>query len=185
MANWIFQGNPKVFDVDTYILENDVVEWSVRQKQYLDEIKNGDNIFIWRSDGGDKNTGGIIAFTEAVSDPFEGETDFQVRLKILEHRLSPEEGMLLRHELKEIPETMNLLIFKMRNSTNYRLSDDEYKRILSLWKTPNKVKEKLNLSLVERYLHIFRGRQHIGLRRMKSISIRDMSFLNNLNSERL
>ncbi|MCM3239590.1 EVE domain-containing protein [Heyndrickxia oleronia] len=157
MANWIFQGNPKVFDVDTYILENDVVEWSVRQKQYLDEIKNGDNIFIWRSDGGDKNTGGIIAFTEAVSDPFEGETDFQVRLKILERRLSPEEGMLLRHELKEIPETMNLLIFKMRNSTNYRLSDDEYKRILSLWKTPNKVKEKLNLSLVERYLHIFRG----------------------------
>lgn len=156
MGNWIFQGNPKHFDVDTYIRENDVVEWSIRQKQYLDEIKKGDNIFLWRSDGGNKNTGGIIAITEAVSEPFEDQDDFKVRLRILERRLTPEEGMLLRHELKEIPETMNLLIFKMSNSTNYRLSDDEYKRIITLWKSPDEVKEKLSISLVERYLHLFK-----------------------------
>ncbi len=156
MGKWIFQGNPKHFDVDTYIRENDVVDWSVRQKQFIDEIKKGDNIFIWRSDGGNKNTGGIIALTEAVTDPFESEEDFKVRLKIQERRLIAEEGMLFRHELKEIPDTMKLQIFKISQLTNYRLSDDEYKRLLNLWSTPVEVKEKLNLSVVERYLHLFK-----------------------------
>ncbi|WP_018393128.1 EVE domain-containing protein [Bacillus sp. 37MA] len=132
------------------------MDWSVRQKQFIDEIKKGDNIFIWRSDGGNKNTGGIIALTEAVTDPFESEEDFKVRLKIQERRLTAEEGMLFRHELKEIPDTMKLQIFKISQLTNYRLSDDEYKRLLNLWSTPVEVKEKLNLSVVERYLHLFK-----------------------------
>ncbi|USK68587.1 AAA family ATPase [Peribacillus asahii] len=156
MGKWIFQGNPKRFDVDTYIRENDVVEWSVRQKQYIDEIKKGDNIFIWRSDGGDKNTGGIIALTEAITDPYESEEDFKVQLKILERRLTAENNMLLRYELKEIPDTMQLQIFKISQLTNYRLSDDEYKRLLHLWNSPKEVKEKLNYSVVERYLQLFK-----------------------------
>ena len=39
---WIFQGNPKVFDVDTYIKENKVVTWSIRQERFADKIKNND-----------------------------------------------------------------------------------------------------------------------------------------------
>ncbi|MGG3480005.1 AAA family ATPase [Peribacillus frigoritolerans] len=156
MGKWIFQGNPKQFDVDTYIRENDVVEWSIRQKQYIDEVKKGDSIFIWRSDGGNKNTGGIIALTEAVSDPFENEDDYKVRLQIVDRRLTAEGGMLFRHELKEIPDTMNLQIFKFSQLTNYRLFDDEYKRLLNLWNSPKEVKEKFKLSLVERYLYLFR-----------------------------
>jgi 5-methylcytosine-specific restriction enzyme B len=156
MGNWIFQGNPKQFDVDTYIKENKVVEWSIRQKQYVDEISKGDRIFIWRSDGGNKNTGGIIALCEAVSDPFEGEEYYRVSLKILERRLSAGEGMLLRHELKEIPDTMNLQIFKISQLTNYRISDDEYNRLVNIWNSPEEVKEKINLSTVEKYLHTFK-----------------------------
>ncbi|MEH7495787.1 AAA family ATPase [Neobacillus niacini] len=156
MGKWIFQGNPKQFDVDTYILENEVVEWSIRQKQYVDEINKGDRVFIWRSDGGNKNTGGIIALCEAATAPVKEEEFYEVSLRILERRLTAEEGMLFRHELKEIPKTMNLQIFKISQLTNYRLSDDEYKRLLSLWNSPSEVKEKLNLSIVEKYLHTFK-----------------------------
>ncbi|ETI69449.1 AAA family ATPase [Neobacillus vireti] len=156
MGKWIFQGNPKQFDVNTYVQENEVVEWSIRQKQFVDEISKDDNIFIWRSDGGNKNTGGIIALCEAVSDPIKEEEDYKVKLKILERRLTVEKGMLLRHELKEIPDTMNLQIFKISQLTNYRLSDEEYNRIINLWNAPMEVKERLKLSNVEKYLHLFK-----------------------------
>jgi 5-methylcytosine-specific restriction enzyme B len=156
MGNWIFQGNPKQFDVDTYIEENEIVDWNIRQKQYLDEIQVGDKVFIWRSDGGNKNTGGVIALCEVQSEPYEDEENDKVDLRILEKRLTPEQGMLLRHELKDIPDTMNLQIFKMRQNTNYRLTEEEFSRLLHLWQHPEDIKEKLSMSTVERYLHIFK-----------------------------
>lgn len=46
MAFWIFQGNPKVFDVDTYLQNNEIVTWDVRQKQYVHEIHPGDSVSV-------------------------------------------------------------------------------------------------------------------------------------------
>ncbi len=146
MGNWIFQGNPRHFPVDDYIRENDTITWSIRQRQYIDEIKQGDLVFIWRSDGGKKNTGGIIALSEVISESFESNGDFKVKLKILERRLTAEEGKLFRHELKEIPDTMNLKIFKISQQTNYRLSDQEFQRLFNIWNSPDTVKERLQLS---------------------------------------
>ena len=135
MAYWIFQGNPKVFNVSTYLIDNEFVTWDVRQKQYIDEIKTGDLAFIWRSDGGKKNTGGIIGLCEVVSEPYyvSDKDKNEVKLRVLEYRVSPDQGMLLRHELKEIPEAMNLQIFKMSQGTNYKLDSEEYERLYKLW----------------------------------------------------
>src|SRR5690606_10684982 len=138
MGKWIFQGNPKQFPVNEYIRDNDIITWSIRQRQYIDEIKKGDLVFIWRSDGGKKNTGGIIALTEVVSEPFEKDGAPKVELKILDRRLTAEEGMLFRHELKEIPETMNLRIFKISQQTNYRLTEEEFKHLKNFWDSPGK-----------------------------------------------
>lgn len=46
MGNWIFQGNPKQFDVDTYIEKNEIVNWNIRQKQFLDEVQVGDKVLF-------------------------------------------------------------------------------------------------------------------------------------------
>lgn len=54
MNTWIFQGNPKHFDMDTYLTENEHITWSVRQKYLADQMQVGDIVFIWRSDGGKK-----------------------------------------------------------------------------------------------------------------------------------
>ncbi|MER2172563.1 MAG: EVE domain-containing protein [Psychrobacillus psychrodurans] len=54
MNTWIFQGNPKKFNVDDYLLDNREIWWSIRQKHIVDKIKIGDEVFIWRSDGTEK-----------------------------------------------------------------------------------------------------------------------------------
>ncbi|RSK53267.1 AAA family ATPase [Bacillus canaveralius] len=155
MSNWIFQGNPKHFDIDNYLLSNTVVNWSIRQRQYIDEVHIGDKVFIWRSDGRVKNSGGIVAFCEVSSDPYNENEDTKVDLRVIEYRLDEKSDMLLRHQLKEIPETMNLQIFKISQLTNYRLSDKEFERIFFLWKQPSTVAVKYALPKVDKFLYLF------------------------------
>ena len=72
MPKWIFQGNPKQFtinkdkfpdlhDLNQYVKDGKIIDWSIRQKHH--EIKSGDEVFIWRSDGGEKGTGGCYCFS--------------------------------------------------------------------------------------------------------------------------
>lgn len=156
MHYWIFQGNPKHFDVDTYIEENKKLSWGVRQKQFVDDIKIGDKVFLWRADGGKKNSGGVVAFSEVISEPYEGDEVFEVDLVVNDFRLTKESGMLMRHELKELPETRNIQILKIGTGTNFKLSEQEYQTLLELWNKPTIVEERLNLPLVDRYLHAFK-----------------------------
>lgn len=115
-----------------------------------------------RSDGRIKNSGGVIALCEIVSEPYENEEDFKVDLKVLECRLTAEEQMLFRHELKEIPDTMNLQIFKISQMTNYRLTDDEFNRLKNLWNSPSEIEDRLNLSTTEKFLHFFKDEDKTG-----------------------
>jgi 5-methylcytosine-specific restriction enzyme B len=96
MSYWIFQGNPKQFDVDTYLQKSEKVTWSIRQKQYSEKTSIGDQVFIWRSDGGKKNSGGVIALCEIISEPYTNQEDeLEVELKVKEYRLTPEKGILM------------------------------------------------------------------------------------------
>ncbi|WP_186673918.1 EVE domain-containing protein [Sporosarcina sp. BP05] len=61
MNTWIFQGNPTKFNVDDYLLENDYIWWSIRQEHLVSDINLGDEVFIWRSDGANKGSGGAVA----------------------------------------------------------------------------------------------------------------------------
>ncbi|MCG3417559.1 AAA family ATPase [Oceanobacillus jordanicus] len=164
MPKWIFQGNPKQFsinedkypdlhDINQYVKDGKIIDWSIRQKQHTHEVKTGDQVFIWRSDGGDKNTGGIIALTEVYSEPKDnGGAYSQVELKVKETRLNESEGMLLRHKLKKLPETRNLLIMRLAQLTNYKITDDEFATLLRFWADPELVEKRVDKSLIERYL---------------------------------
>ncbi|CAM3996975.1 AAA family ATPase [Cohnella lubricantis] len=159
MNYWIFQGNPKVFDIDTYLTESSILQWDIRQKHFKDEIKIEDQVFIWRADGGQKNTGGIVGLARIAELPVfdEGEQCWRVKLNKVEHRTSPEAGMLLRHELKEWPVTADLPIFKINQNTNYKLSESEYKVLLELWKDPDQLHKLASSPLLEKYLEVFRN----------------------------
>jgi hypothetical protein len=60
---WIFQGNPKYYDVVAAVEALDSLTWAVNQ--YQKQIKNGDRAYIWLS-GSD---GGIIASGKIVCNP--------------------------------------------------------------------------------------------------------------------
>ena len=51
MNHWIFQANPDIFDVDTYIERQEDILWSVRQTHFRDQMNTGDRVYIWRAQG--------------------------------------------------------------------------------------------------------------------------------------
>jgi hypothetical protein len=66
---WIFQGNPKYYDVDGAVRDLDMITWQVNQSPK--QIKQGHKVYIWRS-GSD---GGIIAQGTVLCNPEMREPD--------------------------------------------------------------------------------------------------------------
>lgn len=188
MKKWIFQGNPKRFNVDAYLLDNEFITWSIRQEHLIEQIDIGDEVFIWRSDGDDKGTGGIVARAEVISLPQEYVNDEEstqywyedvteaylaVHLKVLEVEV---ENILKRTNLLEHDILHEIPILKIRNNTNYLLTEQLGEALAKEWKkvrvniqkqTPLSVKElstgivlsipaSSTIHLIERYhIHAF------------------------------
>jgi 5-methylcytosine-specific restriction enzyme A len=64
---WIFQSNPKLFNVDAYLRDFRVVLWRV--PKFNDQINKGDIAYLWRADGGKRGSGGIIAHGTVIGTP--------------------------------------------------------------------------------------------------------------------
>lgn len=79
MKPWIFQGNPDIFDLDGYISHTAEILWTLRQKHFADQIKPGDEVFLWRAAGSKSGLSGIIASTTVISNPSEMPDDISHR----------------------------------------------------------------------------------------------------------
>ncbi|AVK84079.1 hypothetical protein C3943_11080 [Lysinibacillus sp. B2A1] len=145
MNKWIFQGNPTRFNVDAYLLDNDVITWSMRQQHLANYIEIGDDVFIWRSDGNEKGSSGIVARAQVISLPqdyinseesaqywYEDVTEvyLAVRLKVLEVEV---ENMLKRTNLLQHEILQHLPILKIRQNTNYLLTADLGAALVKEW----------------------------------------------------
>ncbi|WP_298827535.1 AAA family ATPase [uncultured Planococcus sp.] len=132
---WIFQGNPKYYDVVGAVDDLDQVTWAVNQ--YTKQIKEGDEAYIWLSGTG----GGIIAAgrvlnnpetREALDDPYRrsnqlnNEPYLAVDIKI-EKKLS--EDVVERTLLLEDERTKNLEILTYPGATNFKVKKEENKVI--------------------------------------------------------
>ncbi|MCM3020096.1 EVE domain-containing protein [Priestia megaterium] len=151
MNTWIFQGNPKVFDIDTYIKNHKYIWWSLRQEHFLDKIELDDEVFLWRSDGNKRGTGGILAKARVVSLPQERPNDesannywhtqdwtnpyLAVELEVLHVKI--EDGFVSRLSLLEHPILKELLILRLRQQTNYLLSQEHAIELQNLWSSNN------------------------------------------------
>ena len=60
---WVFQANPKKWDVDRALADLRVVRWLVNQ--YRDDIRCGDRVFLWRSGP----QAGVVAVCTTLADP--------------------------------------------------------------------------------------------------------------------
>jgi len=147
VAAWLFQGNPQNYSLDTYLREHKQVTWRVRQQQYVDQMKKGDLVFLWRSDGGHPGTGGVVAIGILESEPGQGQDDglgtwFQkapepsvpsVRIRLDEVRLTRGEGFLSKQTLLGDPVLCRLAVIRMPRATNYVVTPEETERLLVLW----------------------------------------------------
>ena len=138
---WIFQGDPKKFQIDKYINSTDECYWIVNQNKKL--ITFGDIVYIWPSG---KNAG-IIAVAEIISEvnvfPYDlseywikqpknksGE-QLRVRLKILERRIdSPLTKDIIRDYLPDWS------FLKSALGTNFKLTSKQAEIISSLLRAP-------------------------------------------------
>ena len=158
MSTWIFQGNPKHYDINSYVANNGIVNWSVKAKKHQDEIKIGDRVFIWRSEGKGEYPGGIIAYTKVVKPAYYDEKAdrMQVDLEIIEYRLDEESNMLLRTDLKECIRVKFTTILRNPQGTNFYCTDEEGEALLSFWNDPSLLKEEISKGIIEQHLSIYK-----------------------------
>jgi len=156
MNTWIFQGNPRKFDVDSYLRSRSDILWTVGNSKMQNNISVSDVAYIWRADGNVRGSGGIVAkgYVTDLPKPMaddgsnlwytnDGNDIFnRVAIRIDDVRLSPENGMLLRTELEKHPVLCNLWILKWRAAILYQVTPEHAKVIGQLWAAEGKLARK-------------------------------------------
>lgn len=158
MSTWIFQGNPKIFNIDSYVEKGGIISWNVKAKKHQDEIKLEDKVFIWRTEGKDKYRGGIIAYAKVVKTAYydSKENSMVVDIEVVETRLNEESGMLLRTDLKDCVKTRFLTIIRSPQGTNFYCSDEEGEALLKFWNNKDLLQKEKSKGIIEQYLSIYK-----------------------------
>lgn len=147
MTAWLFQGNPQHYTLNSYLRDQKQVTWHVNQHRYASEMQPGDQVFIWRADGGTPGSGGVVAvgaLTTAAGgvqddglgtwfDRKPGPSVPSVGVVLEEVRLTEADGMLTKRVLLSDPLLCGLQVIRMPRATNYRLSAEEALRLAELW----------------------------------------------------
>ena len=139
MNHWLFQGNPKYYRIKEAIAAFETMPWLVTR--YAKEMQVGDGVLVWIA-GADA---GIYAIAEIIEPPqiFEQIPDAEywtipvsakkdkprAQLRFLRKLLGQP---LLKHELKQDPILKALLVIKAPNSTNFKVSPEQWERVHQL-----------------------------------------------------
>ena len=146
---WIFQGNPDQFDIDAYLAATRSILWTVRQQNHAPLMRPGDDVFIWRAQGRDKNAiAGIVAhgfITEVPSEQTEDTAALRfwrepadglaLRVRIDIDRVATNKKEIVQRDwLKGDPVLGDLLVLKM-TGTNFLIDDPaQAARLHARWK---------------------------------------------------
>ncbi|MGD9713662.1 MAG: EVE domain-containing protein [Thermomicrobiales bacterium] len=130
-STWLFQSNPKYYDIAAAVHSLTEMNWTVAQGK--NQVSEGDRLYIWQSGP----SGGVIAEGHILTDPemqpdqegadfirdpskFSGEA-LRVRLSI-DHVLGEP---ILRTDLLEHAVLKDLGVIRFANATNYKLKPEE------------------------------------------------------------
>ncbi len=136
---WIFQGNPKIYNVVDSLKDNMLTTWSV--KAHEEKIRVGDKIILWVT-GKEQ---GCYALGEVTSDVYEGldeedqtkyyteqsknEITKRVKIKITNNLSN---NPISKDEIENISELKELKVGNQ--GTNFSATEDEYETLLELAK---------------------------------------------------
>lgn len=149
---WVFQGNPKIFNIVGSLNDNKLTTWSV--KAHEDKIKVGDKIILWVTG----NEQGCYALGEVTSEVYEGpdeedqikyyteqsknEISKRVKIKVTNNLSN---NPLRIEEIENIPELKDLKVGNQ--GTNFSASEEEYTTLLGLIDSRASSFEKLKSQL--------------------------------------
>jgi len=136
---WIFQANPDRYDILNALLDPALDKQGWMVNQHRDEIKQGDIALIWMSG----KEAGFYAVAEVISNPAffldppeeekywtsekdKGQSRLRVKIRIIKKLVN---NPILRDELKNIKELVDLSILRFSQGTNFPVSQDEWKII--------------------------------------------------------
>lgn len=139
MAYWLFQGNPKYYRLLQAIEEQEGLPWLVTR--YSKEIQVGDRVLVWMAGP----EAGIYAIAEVTKPP-----EIHPELPDGQYWLMPDQAKLdkprvqlrflrkllgqplRRHELKQDQILRDLPVIRAPNSTNFRVTEEQWQRVYSL-----------------------------------------------------
>lgn len=149
MAAWIFQGNPRKFDIDDYVSRYpELIYW--RTPRYDKDISVGDRAFLWRS----SPNAGVIAIGTVIESPtpasavrhpealgddlWRADKPDTAEVKktgihIDEIRLSDEEGYVHRSAVEDDPNLSKATIITMPSGTVFPLDCAQVLALEKLW----------------------------------------------------
>ncbi len=136
MNYWLFQGNPKYYRILDALRDHEQMPWLVTR--YAQEIKTGDGVLVWLA-GADA---GIYAIAEIIAPPqiLEAIPDLDYWNNSTSIRADKPRAMLKfvrkllgqplrRHELKQDQLLKQLLVIKAPNSTNFRVTTEQWQQV--------------------------------------------------------
>ena len=132
MQAWIFQGNPKIYDIGRAVRSLREDTWLVQQ--HKDDIRKGDRVYLWQS-GPD---GGIVAVAEVVDEVRERVLPDQSKPYVLDSiklgGVQPRvliriakvcEPTIRRSAIQVNPRLSGLSILRMPQGTNFAVTPAE------------------------------------------------------------
>ena len=175
---WVFQGNPKKFDIDDYLSRYpELIYW--RTPRYAKDIAVGDRAFIWRagSESGAIAVGTVVELPTVATDVKHAgalgddlwvaskhdPTEPKTGIHLDEVRLSILEGMVARAVVKVDPILSAIAFIRMASGTVFKLSEAETSALERLWGISATVIVTVAPSTTE------------GLRRLRSHYVRERS----------
>jgi len=146
-AAWIFQGNPKRYDIDDYLSRYSYIYWSA--PRHRSELRVGDPCLVWRSGekAGAIAIGRIAEAPQQISDVNfldclgedlwrDSPETIKVGIEVDDVRLDENEGYIPRSVLLTNSLLSQSRIIRSSQGTVFRLTPDEAKELFSLWNTP-------------------------------------------------
>jgi MoxR-like ATPase len=135
---WLFQANPSIYDIDQALTESSELTWVVRQ--YTNEVRKGDRVYLWRSGP----EAGVVATATVQTEPavLPGKADDPYLLKA-EALSKPEPRVVLqiesvlptvirRSELVDHAVLKDLGVIKFANATNFKVSEEQDEALQTL-----------------------------------------------------
>jgi len=140
---FIFQGNPDIYDIDTYISNNTEILWRVKQRKK--DVHIGNIVFIWRAKGKNNAISGVVAMAKVLTEPKKMKEDAEsqkywkddlshtkeetmVVLKIIKKCHTPSET-IRKSSLQKISGLDDL---KIGQGTNFLLSQKRGKKLRNI-----------------------------------------------------